>query len=83
MKREQWEQQIRWGITAFLVIAASVLVATILINFGKIRAFGGTLVSILAPIIYGAVIAYITAPIYNHVYHFVYHMLGGRKVAAP
>ena len=71
MKREQWEQQIRWGITAFLVIAASVLVATILINFGKIRAFGGTLVSILAPIIYGAVIAYITAPIYNHVYHFV------------
>ena len=29
MKREQWEQQIRWGITAFLVIAASVLVAMI------------------------------------------------------
>lgn len=83
MKREQWEQQIRWGITAFLVIAASVLVATILINFGKIRAFGGTLVSILAPIIYGAVIAYITAPIYNHVYHFVYNLLGGRKAAAP
>ena len=83
MKREQWEQQIRWGITAFLVIAASVLVATILVNFGKIRAFGGTLVSILAPIIYGAVIAYITAPIYNHVYHFVYDLLGGRKAAAP
>lgn len=83
MKREQWEQQIRWGITAFLVIAASVLVATILVNFGKIRAFGGTLMSILAPIIYGAVIAYITAPIYNHVYHFVYNMLGGRKAAAP
>lgn len=83
MKREQWEQQIRWGITAFLVIAASVLVATILVNFGKIRAFGGTLMSILAPIIYGAVIAYITAPIYNHVYHFVYNLLGGRKAAAP
>ena len=83
MKREQWEQQIRWGITAFLVIAASVLVATILVNFGKIRAFGGTLMSILAPIIYGAVIAYITAPIYNHVYHFVYNLLGGRKSKKP
>ncbi len=83
MKREQWEQQIRWGITAFLVIAASVLVAMIMLNFGKIRAFGGTLVSILAPIIYGAVIAYITSPIYNHVYHFVYNLLGGRKAAAP
>lgn len=83
MKREQWEQQIRWGVTAFLVIAASVLVATIIVNFGKIRAFGGTLVSILAPIIYGAVIAYITAPIYNHVYHFVYNLLGGRKTVTP
>lgn len=83
MKREQWEQQIRWGITAFLVIAASVLVATIIVNFGKIRAFGGTLVSILAPIIYGAVIAYITAPIYNHVYHFVYNLLRGRKTVTP
>ena len=83
MKREQWEQQIRWGVTAFLVIAASVLVATIIVNFGKIRAFGGTLVSILAPIIYGAVIAYITAPIYNHVYHFVYNLLGGRKIVTP
>ena len=83
MKREQWEQQIRWGITAFLVIAASVLVATIIVNFGKIRAFGGTLVSILAPIIYGAVIAYITAPIYNHVYHFVYNLLKGRKNKKP
>ena len=83
MKREQWEQQIRWGVTAFLVIAASVLVATIIVNFGKIRAFGGTLVSILAPIIYGAVIAYITAPIYNHVYHFVYNLLGGQKTVTP
>ena len=83
MKREQWEQQIRWGVTAFLVIAASVLVATIIVNFGKIRAFGGTLVSILAPIIYGAVIAYITAPIYNHVYHFVYNLLRGRKTVTP
>ena len=69
MKREQWEQQIRWGITAFLVIAASVLVATILINFGKIRAFGGTLVSILAPINYDAVNAYNTAPINKKLNH--------------
>ncbi|HBP24770.1 MAG TPA: AI-2E family transporter [Oribacterium sp.] len=77
MKKEQWEQQIRWGITAFLVIAASVFVATLFINFDKIRAFVGTLFSILAPIIYGAVIAYITSPIYNRVYHWVHDLLRG------
>ena len=78
MKKEKWEQQIRWGVTAFLVIAASVLVVMIMVNFAKIRAFGGTLVSILSPIIYGAVIAYITSPIYNRVYHWTYDALKGR-----
>ena len=47
MKKEQWEQQIRWGITAFLVIAASVFVATLFINFDKIRAFVGALLSMV------------------------------------
>lgn len=72
MKREQWEQQFRWGITAFLVVAASVLVAGLLINLGKIGLFFKFLISILAPIIYGAVLAYITAPIYNGVYRYMY-----------
>ncbi len=72
MKREQWEQQFRWGITAFLVVAASVLVAGLLINLEKIGLFFKFLISILAPIIYGAVLAYITAPIYNGVYRYMY-----------
>lgn len=83
MKREQWEQQFRWGITAFMVIAASVLVAGLMVNFGKIRIFFKFLIGILAPIIYGAVLAYITAPLYNLVFEWIYLDSKGKLRHSP
>lgn len=65
MNKRNWEQQIKWGITAFAVIASGVGVVFFILHFrdimNGIRLLGG----ILAPVIYGAVMAYLMAPIYN------------------
>ncbi|NWO21174.1 AI-2E family transporter [Oribacterium sp. oral taxon 102] len=65
MKREKWEEQIKWGLTAFLVLAAAVAVYLLSTNLKTIQAGLSTLLMILRPIIYGAVMAYLMAPVYD------------------
>lgn len=55
------------GITAFCVIAAALLLFFLFFNFGLIREMGAKIVHILSPVITGAVIAYLLAPLYNWV----------------
>ncbi|MGN0577845.1 MAG: AI-2E family transporter, partial [Ruminiclostridium sp.] len=52
-----------WGLTAFAVIIASLLVYAALSNFKEIAAGIGNFLSALQPILYGLVIAYLLAPI--------------------
>lgn len=59
------------GLTAFLVIAAVILLYFILVNLPHITAFMGKCFSALQPIIFGMVIAYLVNPIYNYVYAFL------------
>lgn len=55
-----------WGLTAFCVIAASILFYYILFHMGNIKsAFGGA-VKICMPIIDGLVVAYLLAPVVNY-----------------
>ena len=65
MDREKWDEQIKWGLTAFAVISAAVGVAFLVFNLNIIRAGLGRILNILTPVIYGAVMAYLMAPVYD------------------
>lgn len=62
-----WEPQFRWGVTAFLVLTAATGVGYLLTNVPQLSKAFCRLLAILTPIIYGAVMAYLMAPIYNFV----------------
>ncbi len=72
MNHDKYRKYIYWGMTAFLVLAASVAFVFVLIKWERVAGIIGILTEILAPIIYGAVLAYLLAPIYNRVYEAVY-----------
>ena len=64
MKFYRWNKHyLGWGITAFIVIIASMLVFTMLINISNIAAGIGSFFSVISPILYGLIIAYLLAPI--------------------
>ena len=65
MKREDWKEQIKWGITAFSVLAAVSLVYVLVNNFYAVKQNLAVFLQILMPIIYGAVLAYLMSPVYN------------------
>ena len=67
MKRENWTEQIKWGITAFLVLAATSLLFIIVTHLETINKNFNLFIQILMPIIYGAVLAYLMSPVYNFV----------------
>lgn len=72
MKHEDWKEQIKWGITAFSVLAAVSLVYVLVNNFYAVKQNLAVFLQILMPIIYGAVLAYLMSPVYN----FVVKILG-------
>lgn len=62
----RWDNKyLHWGVTAFLVIAASMLFYYGIFHMRSLIYGIQTLVRILAPIIYGFIIAYILSPIVN------------------
>lgn len=65
MKHEDWKEQIKWGITAFSVLAAVSLVYVLVNNFYAVKQNLAVFLQILMPIIYGAVLAYLMSPVYN------------------
>ncbi len=67
MKDDKYRRYIYWGVTAFLVIAASIALIFLIIRFDRVKAMGAMIAGILAPITYGAVLAYLLTPVYNRV----------------
>lgn len=65
MKNQKLQDYLTIGLTAFLVIAASLLTAFLLFHFHNVSLLIGEVVRILMPFIIGCVIAYLLAPIYN------------------
>ena len=60
----RWENKyLRWGVTAFCVIAASMLFYYGIFHMGTLIKGIKTFFGVLAPIIYGIVIAYILSPV--------------------
>lgn len=70
MKHEPYQNYIRWGVTAFCVVAASILFFFSLFRIDEIGAALGKFFSILMPFIYGFLMAYLLNPIYNRLYGF-------------
>ena len=71
MKDDKYRRYIYWGVTAFLVIAASIAMIFLVVRFDRVKAAGSMLAGILAPITYGAVLAYLLTPVYNRMSRFV------------
>lgn len=67
MKKEKYQRYICWGVTAFIVLALLVALIFLIMKWGRVRIAARMIVGILAPVIYGAVFAYLLSPIYNRV----------------
>lgn len=61
----KYKQYIYWGITASLVIIACIAFAFVIIKGERVQDAVTKLNQILAPIIYGGILAYLLCPVYN------------------
>lgn len=57
----------RWGLTAFLTIAASICFYYLLFHGNSIKAGFHTITGILMPVLYGLVTAYLLTPVLNYI----------------
>ena len=63
----QWDKKyLYWGITAFIVIACSIMFYDLMHNTSLIISFVSTTINITKPIIYGLIIAYLLSPIVDN-----------------
>lgn len=69
----------RWGLTAFLTVCAIMVFYDTVFRNGVLLALLHTLGKALSPVIYGAVMAYLLAPIVNFFDHAVLRLTGGAK----
>ena len=81
MKLNLEEKNVKWGLTAFLVILCGILIFFAVYRFAAVQKLVGVITGILAPFIYGLVMAYLLCPIYNFTVSNTYSLLnrGQRK----
>lgn len=58
-------QYLKWGLTAFLTVCAVLVFYDTFYMGGTLQQFVRKLTSVLAPVVYGAVIAYLLTPVMN------------------
>ncbi|WP_434309159.1 AI-2E family transporter [Hominifimenecus sp. rT4P-3] len=63
MKFRLDKKYIHWGITAFFVVAASIIFYLILSQLQSMKAFLAMLIGVLKPVIYGLIFAYLMDPL--------------------
>ncbi|MCI8331490.1 MAG: AI-2E family transporter [Clostridiales bacterium] len=66
------------ALYACMVVAFGVVLVFGLLYFGSIATFFNRLTTVLSPVIYGIIIAYLLNPIYKFIYRS-FHRIGGRK----
>ena len=74
MKNERFERYIYMGVTAILVLIAAVFVVFLFLERDAVFAFLGKVRFVLAPVIYGAVLAFLMSPVYNWCYNTVVYV---------
>ncbi len=76
MLKNSYRKYFMWGITAFSVVAASVLFFFFIFRLNDVRELLARIMRILAPVIYGLVIAYLLGPIANFWNRKLLYVLG-------
>ncbi len=71
MKSNKLPKYLQIGLTAFVVLALTVALVFLMIQGARVKEITHKIISILTPIIYGAVMAYLLAPVYNRVRSWV------------
>lgn len=61
----------RWGLTAFLVIVASICFYYLMFHASNIKAAFNIGVNLILPIMFGFVIAYLMTPLLNHIEYYI------------
>ena len=79
MKIRLEEKHYKWGLAAFLVLVASMIVFFALYRFDVVAGAVDKIVDILMPFVYGLVMAYLLCPIYNNVTRGSYSLLNKGK----
>ena len=67
MKNDKYRTYIYWGVTALTVLLLLVAAVFVVMRWSLVAALGAKIANILAPVIYGAVFAYLLNPVYNRV----------------
>lgn len=83
MKIHWKNKYLYWGLTAFAVVSASMLFYFLLFRMGVVFGALRKLISILMPVICGAVIAYLLIPIVNFQEKHFYKFLVQKKQVHP
>lgn len=65
MNEHKFREYIYWGVTAVTVIVCCILVAMVFLRWNTVCAAAHSVNVILAPITYGAILAYLLTPVYN------------------
>lgn len=73
------DHYIALGLTAFCVIAASILFFFILYHFDAVKTLTGSLMLILRPILYGLVLAFLLLPVHRHIFAFLRSLVPRQK----
>lgn len=74
MKNDKYRTYIYWGVTALTVLLLLVAAVFVVMRWSLVAALGAKIANILAPVIYGAVFAYLLNPVYNRVQAVVMKM---------
>ena len=69
MKLNKDNKYLKWGLTAFLVIAASIFFYYLIFHSSNISAGIQTAWKVMMPIVFGLILAYLLTPVLNHVEH--------------
>ena len=77
MKENKSRKYLFWGVTAFLVILLSIMAVMVFVRWETVRGAIHSLNDILAPITYGAILAYLLSPVYNRVRGWFEKLLSG------
>lgn len=83
VKKEKYAPYIAAGVTAFLVIAASLVFCFLLLRFEMIQSFFSTLAYILRPVTYGLVLVFLLLPIHRGINRFFFRMTKGASQKDP
>lgn len=67
MKNDKYRTYICWGVTALSVLLLLVAAVFVVMRWSLVTALAAKVAHILAPVIYGAVFAYLLNPVYNRV----------------